>query len=118
MNFLADECIDRQVVDSLRPNGHHVRYIAEMDPGLTDEAVLDLATEEGLLLLTADKDFGELVFRHGRHGAGMILLRLAGLSAMRKAEIVSSVVHVRSVELPEAFSVVTPGSIRIRRQNQ
>ena len=66
MNFLADESVDRPIVDSLRQRGHDVLYVAEMEPGISDDAVLDLANQEGALLLTADKDFGELVFRQRR----------------------------------------------------
>ena len=46
MNFLADESIDRQIVDHLRQDGHAVRYVAEMEPGISDDKVLDLANQE------------------------------------------------------------------------
>ncbi len=60
MNFLADEGVDRQIVDRLRLDGHGVLYIAEMDPGISDDEVLDIANREDALLLTSDKDFGGL----------------------------------------------------------
>lgn len=63
MNFLADENIDRQIVERLRQESHKVQYVAETDAGITDYEVLDMANREEILLLTADKDFGELVFR-------------------------------------------------------
>jgi predicted nuclease of predicted toxin-antitoxin system len=75
MKFVADENIDRQIVDRLRQDGHIVMSVAEMDPGISDDVVLDLANQEGSLLLTADKDFGELVFRQHR------LMTWVGLSA-------------------------------------
>jgi len=65
VNFLADEGVDRQIVDRLRQDGHVVLYVAEMERGISDDVVLDLANREGALLLTADKDFGEMVFRLG-----------------------------------------------------
>jgi predicted nuclease of predicted toxin-antitoxin system len=58
MNFLADESVDYQIVDRLRQEGHLVRYIAEMEAGISDDVVLNLANKEASLLLTADKDFG------------------------------------------------------------
>ena len=118
MNFLADENIDRQTVDILRQNGHHVSYIADIDPGLTDEAVLEMASRESLLLITGDKDFGELVFRHGRHGSGIVLIRLPGLSPVNRAAVVASVVSRHAAELLQAFSVITPGITRIRHRNE
>lgn len=78
MNLLADESVDQPVVDRLRAEGHAVLSIAEMEPSISDEAVLTLANQRGAGLLTADKDFGELVFRQGRVSAGVLLLRLAG----------------------------------------
>lgn len=62
MKFLADENVDGQIVERLRLEGYNVRYIAETDAGISDNEVLDMANREGLLLLTADKDFDELVF--------------------------------------------------------
>lgn len=58
MNCLADESVDRQIVERLRQDGHQVWYVAEMEPGISDEHVLDLANRRKCLLLTADKDFG------------------------------------------------------------
>jgi len=85
MTFVADESIDRQIVERLRADGHVVRYVAEAAPGMPDDLVLDLANRESAPLLTADKDFGELVYRQGRLTSGVVLIRLAGLSAVRKA---------------------------------
>ena len=61
MNFLADESVDRQIVERLRQDGHLVQYVAEMEPGISDNVVLASANREAALLLTADKDFGEPV---------------------------------------------------------
>jgi predicted nuclease of predicted toxin-antitoxin system len=118
MNFLADESVDRQIVDRLRQDGHLVRYVAEMGPGISDDTVLDLANQEAALLLTADKDFGELVFRQRRPMPGIVLIRLAGLSPMHKAEIVASTINQHIAELPCAFAVIAPGVFRIRRPSE
>jgi predicted nuclease of predicted toxin-antitoxin system len=115
VNLFADESVDCQIVDRLRREGHTVRYVAEMEPGIPDDIVLDLANQEADVLLTADKDFGELVFRQGRVTSGIFLVRLAGLSPARKALAVATAVNQHSKELPGGFSVLTPGSFRIRR---
>lgn len=115
MNFLADESVDRQIVDRLRQNGHFVLYVVEMEPGISDDAVLNLANKESAVLLTSDKDFGEMVFRQGRSNQGVILVRVAGLSPKRKADIVGLAIKEHVSELTKAFTVITPRSIRIRR---
>ena len=116
MNLLADENIDRQIVERLRHEGFDVRYIAETDAGISDDEVLDLANRDGSLLLTADKDFGELVFRLKKITVGVVLIRLAGLTPERKGEIVVDTINKHSTELLNAFSVVTIGAIRIRHE--
>lgn len=116
MNFLADEGVDKPIVEILRQDGYSVLYIAEMQPGISDDIVLDIANQQGALLLTTDKDFGELVFRLSRLAKGVVLIRLAGLSPQKKAEIVASVIKQHLAELTAAFTVILPGSIRIRTQ--
>lgn len=76
MLWLADECVASSLVRELRGAGHDVLYIAESAASLSDVEVIALASQEGRLLLTADKDFGELVFRRGQAVPGLILLRV------------------------------------------
>jgi predicted nuclease of predicted toxin-antitoxin system len=116
VNFLADENIDRQIVERLRKEGHIVQYVAETDAGISDDEVLDLANREGVLLLTADKDFGELVFRQKQITSGVILVRLAGFTPMRKAEIIATSINKHTTEFLNAFTVITRGTIRIRHE--
>ncbi|MCP4104864.1 MAG: hypothetical protein GY749_04905 [Desulfobacteraceae bacterium] len=118
MKFVADESLDFQIVSRLRQDGFNVFYVAEMTPGISDREVLDLANSTSALLLTADRDFGELVFRQHLITEGVILIRLAGLSPEHKAEIVSSAIRLHRDELRDSFVVITPGHIRIRRNLQ
>jgi len=117
VNLVADEGVDRPVVDRLRRDGHEVVYVAELSPSVADEEVLQQARTRNAVLLTADKDFGELVFRQGLLHSGVVLLRLAGLANATKAELVAEVCRARPAELSGAFSVVSPGQIRIRRRS-
>ncbi len=88
--------------------------VAELTPGITDDAVLQLASRERRTLLTADKDFGELVFRLRRVATGVILVRLASLPSQARAETVARVMADHGEQLSGAFSVVSPGAVRIR----
>lgn len=114
MNILADESVDQPIVERLRADGHDVLAVVEMEPGLPDADVLTLANQCGALLLTADTDFGELVFRQHRLATGVVLIRLGGLSAVTKSAVVSAAIREHASELAEAFTVVSPGMIRIR----
>ena len=115
MKFVADESVDFPIVERLRQDGHSVWAVVEMDAGIADDLVLDHANQQNAVLLTADKDFGELVFRLKRLNLGVVLVRLAGLPPKRKAEVVARVISEKGEELKEAFSVITANALRIRR---
>jgi predicted nuclease of predicted toxin-antitoxin system len=106
LNLFCDEGVPRPIVEHLRREGHHVLYVAELDPSIDDEAVLARAVELAAPLVTTDKDFGELVFRQGRATSGVVLLRLAGLSNEAKASIVASALREHAQELVAAFTVI------------
>jgi predicted nuclease of predicted toxin-antitoxin system len=116
MKFLADENIDKSIVEHLRRQGHIILYVSEMKSSISDDEIIKQANQENAILLTADKDFGELVFRQNRVVYGVILIRLVGLSSAHKAELVASALQKYSNELTEHFAVITPGAIRIRKQ--
>ena len=116
MNLVADENMEQEVVDRLRADGHELIYVAELSPSITDDEVLDEANARSALLLTGDKDFGELVDRVGRIHGGVVLTRLAGVSPASKAVIVSGLFREHSQALIGAFCVISPGGVRIRTQ--
>ncbi len=114
MTFVADESVDRPIIDRLREDGHSVTSVAEMSQGAPDPDVLRLATEAGVVLITADTDFGELVFSATQASAGVLLLRLKGLSPATKAVITSNAIQTHGDRLPGKFVVVEPGRVRVR----
>ena len=116
MNLIADENVDKLIVETLRQDGHNVLYIAEFSPSIDDKTVLEQANQNGALLITEDKDFGELVFRQGQIHTGVILIRLDGLSKQAKAKSILNVFANQGSQLLEAFSVISPGRVRIRRR--
>jgi len=115
VRLLADENIEKPVVEHLRAEGHDVLYVMEMGRGVTDDHVLALAKREKALLVTLDKDFGELVFRKKLSGAGAILLRLTGMMTAEKSVLVSRALRKHGMEMTGCFTVITPRSIRIRK---
>ncbi len=115
MHILADESVDRQTVERLRQDQHRVWYVAEMQPGVPDDQVLDLANREAAILLTADRDFGELVFRQRRLTTGVVLARLAGMAPLSRAALIARVIQEYGDGLSGMFAVIAPGTVRIRR---
>jgi hypothetical protein len=96
--------------------GHDVRYIAELSPGIVDEAVLSQSRDGDRVLITADQDFGELVFWRHESTTGVLLVLLWGLKPATKASLVAAAVGQHGHELPGAFAVLSHGSLRIRRE--
>lgn len=116
MNLVYDEGVDRQIVDPFGPTVTWSSMSPSWSPGQGTSSCSPGLSSRGALLLTADKDFGELVFRQQRIGGGVVLLRLAGLTPERKAFIVSAALARHGDEMSHAFSVIAPGSLRIRQR--
>jgi predicted nuclease of predicted toxin-antitoxin system len=117
MKLLADENIDRSLIDVLRAAGHQVIAVAEMQPGIPDEQVLHEANTEAAMLLTEDKDFGELAFRQFLIHHGVILIRLSGMGGSSKSSILLDLLDKHADELPGTFTVISPGMVRIRKHD-
>jgi predicted nuclease of predicted toxin-antitoxin system len=113
MNILADENISRLIVERLRHEKHQVQYIFEMARGSDDSTVLEIANQQKALLVTSDKDFGELIFRQNRQASGVLLVRLAVLSPTEEAEVVALVIRKYGDRLLDALTVITPRGVRI-----
>ena len=96
MRFLADENFPIDAVDALRLAGHDITSIRTLAPGISDHDVLKLAQVERRILLTFDKDFGELAFRVGLpSSSGIILFRLKPMSPGEVGQIAVSVLQSR-----------------------
>jgi len=115
VKLVADERVDRGLVLALRSIGHEIAYIAESAPGVSDQTVLSECDRIGAVLLTADKDFGELVYRRKQAHHGVILIRLGGESSTVKESLVTGFLQRHGSELGSGFAVIGSKATRIRR---
>ena len=115
MILVADESVDRQIIERLRLDGHTIHTVAELAPSIPDEEVLELAHRMAAPLLTAYRDFGELVFRRHQLSTGVLLIRLAGVSPSVKAHIVATALRLHGEEVLDTFVVITSATIRFRQ---
>lgn len=81
--------------------------------GASDEIVLEKAVAEGRVLITNDKDFGEMVFRDRRAHRGIVLLRLERPGAAFKIEVLKQIIERYDEKLVDRFVVATPHQVRI-----
>jgi len=114
VKFLVDECTDVQLVELLRANGFDVLYVMETMRGAKDDVILSRAYAEERILLTEDKDFGELVFRLRKPAIGIILLRFHPGEEIQKATRLQQLLQSATVTLVGAFVVVESDRVRTR----
>ena len=115
MKFLADESIEKPVVDWLRGQDFDVRYITEITPSINDEEVIRLANNEGRILITNDKDFGELVFHQSKIILGVLLIRATNERSSNKVRLVREVLEKARNKLAGYFVVVNEAGIRMKK---
>lgn len=116
MKLLIDENLPRSMVERLREAGHDVAYVADDWSGLRDSDVLALARDEDRILITFDRDFGELVFRHRLPPpSSIVYLRRRGSSTRSVvATTIALLLDVNAETLDGRFVVVTGEDIRHR----
>ncbi|MGH2355487.1 MAG: DUF5615 family PIN-like protein [Chloroflexota bacterium] len=113
MKLLLDTCVWGGARHEIDAAGHDVVWAGEWpeDPG--DEEILDRARREGRILVTLDKDFGELAVVRGLAHCGIV--RLVRVSATRQAAVCLWVLGLYGDELQSgAIVTVEPGRVRVR----
>jgi predicted nuclease of predicted toxin-antitoxin system len=114
MRFLADENVPRIVIERLRTQGFEVASISELQPGATDKDVLEIANTGNSILITEDRDFGEMVIRQRLGVRGVMLLELDRLSNAAQADVMVQAVSLHGDKLSGNLAVIEPERIRIR----
>ncbi len=118
MNIITDENISRYIIERLRATGNTVTSFIELGPrGSLDSFVLAIATAGNALLITNDKDFGELVYHQRLAHTGVLLVRLSKLTLEEEAEAVAQLIEEHRENLLDAFTVIKQrGKPRIRKR--
>lgn len=111
MKFLLDSCISSFAVEDLKDSGFDVLWIPDIgkDPG--DEAIIKKAFDEGWVLVTADKDFGELVFVFGKPHSTII--RLVDIPAKEQGKFLLRLIETHKNDI-EKKALITVERFRVR----
>lgn len=115
MRLLVDECTGPKVAEWLRNEGHDVFSVYQEATGMSDADVLAKAVHEDWVLITNDKDFGEMVFRERLAHKGVIFLRLADERASNKIDVLRKLFANHSEKLQGQFVTVTDTKVRFAR---
>jgi predicted nuclease of predicted toxin-antitoxin system len=116
VELLADESCAGPVVRALRAAGHDLVVIAEVAKGASDERVMERAFTEGRILITEDRDFGELVYASGRPTAGIVFVKFHSRARRTKPKAVVEAIAKLSERLRGGFAVVEPGRVRLAKR--
>lgn len=112
IKFLADVNIEKEVVDDLARLGYDVKWIPEYDCETLDEDLLRIADTEQRILITNDKDFGELVFLQRKLSTGEILIRVKGQRTRDKVKLMRKLLERFGNKLSNHFIVATKNKFR------
>ena len=114
MRFLANENIPGVAVTALAAAGHDVTWVRSTAPGTTDSDVIAWAVREGGILLTFDKDFGELARNAALPSScGVILLRMPVPRTDKAGARFAASIGSRK-DWASNFSVIEPDRVRMR----
>jgi predicted nuclease of predicted toxin-antitoxin system len=115
MKFLIDAGVGKKVEEFLKDSGYDVKSMRLIDIRAKDVDILGLAVSEGRMLITMDKDFGELVYNSKMLHSGVLILRLEDSTGKDKAETVKRILEGFSDKIENKFCVFQGGRLRIKK---
>ena len=113
--FLVDVCVGRKVEDWLVKNGYDIETVREINPRMNDKEILKIAVIEGRMVVTMDKDFGELVYNSGMAHSGVLLLRIEDANANEKVKTIEKILTEYQDMLSNNFCIFQNEKLRIRK---
>lgn len=116
MRFLVDECTGPGVASWLVDHGHDVFSVYDQARGMRDEQIIRKALIEDWILVSNDKDFGEMVYRDGRLHRGVILLRLGDERTEMKIRVLSRLLDLYADKIADCFLVATETQVRFAQR--
>ena len=116
MKFLIDECVGLSVANWLKEQGYDAVSVYDIGIGISDDEVLQKAFSGNRILITCDKDFGEMIFKGKRQHSGVIFLRLENEKPSHKSLVLKNLLERYPQDLFGNFVVVSEGMVRIIKQ--
>lgn len=112
IKFIADVNVEKPIIDYLLGEGYDVKWVPDYNCEILDEDLLKRATVERRILITNDKDFGELVFLQKRLSTGIILIRVKGQVVENKVKLIKRLLQNYSDKLFNHFVIITEKKLR------
>ena len=115
MKFLVDVGVGKGVEDFLKKSGFDIKTVRDIDSKAKDSEILRTAVNEKRMIVTMDKDFGDLVYRSGKRHSGILLLRLEAATGDQKVKVVERIIRIFKKEIRNKFCVYQDDRLRIKK---
>ena len=115
IRFIVDMGVSKKVEEWLSTNDYDIKAVRDIDPKMKDCDVLNYAVTENRMVITMDKDFGELVFNSGLDHSGVLLLRLEDAKSDEKVKTIQEILIKYEDKLKNNFCVYQHGKLRIKK---
>ncbi len=112
LKFLVDECTGKRLSILLKNAGYDVIFVGDWKPSASDEEVLQKSNQDERILITDDKDFGELVFRLEKPSSGVILIRASTTDPYTRFHLIENL--LKSTDVNKKFIVLRDTVIKVR----
>ena len=112
--FIIDVGVGRIIESWLQQQNFSVIGIRSLNPEMADTDIIELANKEDAIIITMDKDFGELIFKNKFQHKGVLLLRLEDAVAEEKLAVIQNIFPEHLLNIKNKFAVYQNGKLRIR----
>lgn len=117
LRFLVDVGVGKGIEKYLRGEGFDTKAVRDMDPRMEDEEIIHTAVLENRMVITMDKDFGELAYHSSMKHNGVLLLRLEDATGSEKLQVVKHIMKNYADRIKNSFCVFQNNRFRIRKIN-
>jgi predicted nuclease of predicted toxin-antitoxin system len=115
LKFLVDVGVGAKVEEHLLDNNYDLKTVRSIDQRMPDQEIIRLAALEKRIIVTMDKDFGELVYHSGMDHCGILLLRLEDATGLEKQQVIAQILSKYAENLKNHFCVYQSKKFRFRK---
>jgi predicted nuclease of predicted toxin-antitoxin system len=115
LKFLVDVGVGKNVEQYLLEKKYDTKAVRSLDPRMPDKEIIRLAALERRIVITMDKDFGELVYHSGLGHCGILLLRLEDATGSEKQQVIAKILEKHAGNMKDHFCVYQNKKFRFRK---
>ena len=114
LKFLLDVNVGQAIEEVFTEKKYDIKCVNKLDPTISDIEILKIALSEKRIIVTLDKDFGELIFNSGHPHAGVLFLRIEDATILERKKIITYILDNFYSQLQNNFCIYKKGNFRIR----